>query len=221
MQLQELAFPWGLQSLVSGKGGEVSRLNKVLDTQWSLSRCALKRKGRMGTQEGQQGEYRHLALADTWQILLGSEVNRSGGGAKQRAWPEERAGNGARADWLTLRAREREHVSELWPVPCPGCACALAALPFSNAPLLVPGTAWRERGGGVASPQALWCLRATASRPAILRSVCASGGTRSASLGPREPREPREPLPEPSDCRSVSPVPKQKSRLNAILQILR
>lgn len=60
----------------------------------------------------------------TPRTLLAFEVNR--GGAKQGAWPEERAGSGARADWLALRAREQEHVPELRPKPCPRCACARA-----------------------------------------------------------------------------------------------
>lgn len=46
--------------------------------------------------------------------------------SSQGEWPEERAGRGTRADWPALRAREQEHVLELRPVPCPGCACARA-----------------------------------------------------------------------------------------------
>ncbi|XP_028634550.1 basic helix-loop-helix and HMG box domain-containing protein 1 [Grammomys surdaster] len=98
------------------------------------------------------------------------------------------------------------------------------ALPFSNASC---GRAWHRVAGawrGVASPQALGGLRATASRPAILRPVGARGGRHAVCIpgSPRAPRAARAAAGRsPSDCRSRSPGPSQTSRLNAILQILR
>lgn len=79
-------------------------------TPWSLTSHALKGKGWTGAQDGQQGVYWHLTLPETCQVPLLTKANDQGAGQCNGAWPEEKAGSGAKVDWLAFRAREMEHV---------------------------------------------------------------------------------------------------------------
>lgn len=149
--------------------------------------------------------------------------------ASQGEWPEERAGSGTRADWPALRAREQEHVLELRPVPCPGCACARATRCTALFQRLLY-SCLAPRGGnvegrGLASGALVTSRDSLAPchsslGPRLGRNAVCIPGT-LASPARRGSRAAAGTLRSPSDCRSVSPVPKQKSRLNAILQILR